>query len=284
MTRTRGRRMGTLGLVLGLGAVATFAAVLATLYLRQERLIFQGTKLPADHRFAFDGHAFDEVTIEVPGAKLNALHIRQPNPRGLVFFLHGNAGDLSTWTTGIDFYRRINFDLFIFDYRGYGKSTGQIESEGQLHADVRAAWDSVAARYAGKPVVIYGRSLGTGLATHLAKEVPAALLVLVTPYTSLAAAAKRLYPYAPEWLMKYPLRIDAIAAEIRMPVLLVHGTNDELLPIDFSRALYEQFRSPKELLVIDGAAHGNIHTFDAYLDGLAARLERLVGAVPAAAD
>ena len=68
----------------------------------------------------------------MPGATLHALHFMQEQPRGLVFFLHGNAGNLQTWTTGIDFYRRVNYDLFILDYRGYGKSTGHIESEQQL--------------------------------------------------------------------------------------------------------------------------------------------------------
>ena len=74
---------------------------------------------------------------------MHALHITQLAPRGLLFFIHGNGGDLSTWATGIDFYRKVNYDLFIFDYRGYGKSTGRIESEAQLHADVRAAWDKI---------------------------------------------------------------------------------------------------------------------------------------------
>jgi alpha-beta hydrolase superfamily lysophospholipase len=276
--------MLTIALALVAVAIAGFSGLLALLYFQQERLIFQASTLPSDHRFQFD-QAFEEIGIDVPGAKLNALHIRQPNPSGLVFFLHGNAGDLSTWTTGVDYYRRINYDLFIFDYRGYGKSTGQIESEAQLHADVRAAWDRVAPSYAGKPIVIYGRSLGTGLATHLAREVDAALLVLVTPFTSLAAAAKRIYPFAPEWLLKYPLRSDRVAPEVRMPVLLVHGTRDELLPLDFSRALLGRFRAPAELLVIDGATHGDIHLFDAYREGIAARVAQIVPApvtVPAA--
>lgn len=268
--------MGTIALIIVAVTTAGFSGLLAMLYFAQERLIFQGSTLPPDHRFQFDGgQAFDEIGIDVPGARLNALLLRQSHPRGLVFFLHGNAGDLSTWTTGADYYRRINYDLFIFDYRGYGKSTGRIESEAQLHADVRLAWDRIAPAYAGKPIVIYGRSLGTGLATHLARDVDAALLVLVTPFTSLAAAAKRIYPLAPEWLLKYPLRSDSIAHEVKMPVLLVHGTRDELLPLDFARALLTRFRAPAELLVIEGATHGDIHMFDAYRDGLAERLAGL---------
>ena len=93
-----------------------------------------------------------------------ALHLRLPAPKGVVFFLHGNGGSLESWFINPEFYRRANYDLFMIDYRGYGKSTGQIESEAQLRADVRAAWATVAPQYAGRKVVFYGRSLGTGLA------------------------------------------------------------------------------------------------------------------------
>ena len=189
--------------------------MLALLYFAQERLIFPSTKLPADHAFRFGQQRFAEVRIPVPGATLHALHFTQPEPRGLVFFLHGNAGNLQTWTTGVDFYRHVNYDLFILDYRGYGKSTGTIDGEDQLHADVRAAWDAIAPRYRDLPIVIYGRSLGTGLAARLARDVPPALLVLVTPYSSLAAAARRAFPMAPDFLLKYRLRTDTLIGDVR---------------------------------------------------------------------
>ena len=114
-----------------------------------------------------------------------------------MFFLHGNRGNLQTWTTGLDFYRRVNYDLFIFDYRGYGRSTGQNVDERQLDADVRAAWDAIAPRYRDKPIVIYGRSLGTGLAVRLAREVTPRLLVLVSPYASLVEEGLAALPVRP---------------------------------------------------------------------------------------
>jgi pimeloyl-ACP methyl ester carboxylesterase len=254
-------------------AVLGYLGIVAVLYALQERLIFPASTLPPDYQFRFD-LPFEEVRIPVPGASLDALLFTQPSPRGLVFFLHGNAGDLSTWTTGVDFYRKVNYDMFMIDYRGYGKSTGRIESEAQLHADVRATWDAIAPRYRARnlPIVIYGRSLGTGLAAHLARDVDPALLVLVTPYTSLSAAASRAYPLAPEWILKYPLRTDAIIGEVKAPVLLVHGTRDELIPLADSEHLRALARPPAELLVVDGAGHNDIHQFPAYLDGLAARL------------
>jgi uncharacterized protein len=221
--RPRGVRSAAVKLLLALAL--GYAGMLAVLYLNQERLIFRGTRLPADYRFDF-AQRFEEIHVPVPGGSLDALRFTQPHPRGLVFFIHGNAGNLATWTTGVDFYGRVNYDLFIFDFRGYGKSTGRIDSEAQLFADVRAAWDAIAPRYRDLPLVIYGRSLGTPLAARLAREVNPQLLVLVTPFTSLATISKRTYPFAPAWLLKYPLRTDAVIAEVRSPILFVHGTDD----------------------------------------------------------
>jgi alpha-beta hydrolase superfamily lysophospholipase len=257
-------------------AVVGYLGLLGALYFGQERLIFPAVALPPDHRFIFD-QRFDEVRVPVAGASLSALHFRQPQPRGLVFFLHGNVGNLETWTSGVDFYRRINYDLFIIDYRGYGKSSGRIESEAQLHADVRAAWDYVAPYYADLPIVIYGRSLGTGLAAELARDVDPALLVLVTPYANLASAARRRYPVAPDFLLKYPLRTDEAIAGVRSPVLLIAGSHDRLTPPVESERLKALARAPVELIVVEGARHTDIHRFPAYLDPLADRLVRAAG-------
>jgi len=262
-----------LQVVLALAALV-YAGALGFLYFDQERLIFRGLALSGDHRFHFE-EPFQEIRVPVDGASLDALYFPQSDPRGLVFFLHGNAGNLETWTTGVDFYRRVNYDLFIFDYRGYGKSTGRIESERQLHDDVRAAWDAIAPRYAGKPIVIYGRSLGTALAAHLARDVHPALLVLVSPYTSLTAVGRRLYPWAPEWLVRYPLRTDADIDAITNPILLLHGRDDTLIPAEESIKLRALARGRADLVLIDGAGHADIHRFPGYIDTLAARLTAL---------
>jgi alpha-beta hydrolase superfamily lysophospholipase len=257
-------------------AALGYAGALGLLYAAQERLILPATTLPADYRFQFD-QPFTEVWIPVEGATLHALHFKQANPRGVVFFLHGNAGHLVTWTTGVDFYRRVNYDLFIVDYRGYGKSTGHIESEAQLHADARAAYDAMAPLYRDKPIVIYGRSLGTALAASLARDVDPRLLILVSPFSSLGAAAAQQYPWAPGWILKYPLRTDTIIGDVKSPILLVHGSDDKLIPLAHSERLKALARAPTELLVVPGAGHNDIHKFPVYLDGLASRLIAAAG-------
>jgi alpha-beta hydrolase superfamily lysophospholipase len=255
---------------------AAYLLVLLLLYAFQERLIFLGDPLPADHRFAFD-QTFEEVPIPVEGATLDALHFTQPGARGLVFFIHGNAGNLATWTTGVDFYRKAGYDLFMFDFRGYGKSSGRISGEAQLHADVRAAYDAIAPRYAGRPIVIYGRSLGSGLAARLALDVDPALLVLVTPYSSLEAVARRLYPWAPAALLRYPLRTDALLPRLRTPLVLLHGTRDLVIPVEQSRTLRDLARAPAELVTVEGAGHNDLQEYPAYREALLRALDRAAG-------
>lgn len=263
--------MSKLSLAIGVLLLA-YGALLALLYFRQEALIFPGSKLPADFRFAFDV-PFEEVVIPVPGAELSALHFRQPQPRGVIFFLHGNGGNLEGWTENIDYYRRVNYDLFIIDYRGYGKSSGRYSSQRQIEDDVRAAWHAMQQRYDTPiPVVLYGRSLGAALAATLATEVDAELLVLVSPFTSMVAMAARHYPYVPSALLRYPFRTDRIIDRIETPILLIHGSEDRFIPPQQSETLRDLAAPGTRLLVIEGADHNDIHTFAAYLDGLAAAL------------
>lgn len=253
-------------------ALAVYVAAVAALWWGQERLLFHPRPLPAEHRFEQrpDVH---EVWVDVPGARLNALHLRLPQPDGVVFFLHGNAGNLQTWFTNSDYYRRLNLDLFMLDYRGFGKSGGRIESEAQLHADVRAAWAQVAPRYAGRKRVILGRSLGSGLAAALAAEVQPELTVLVSPFSSMTALAREHYSWVPGAVLRYPLRTDATLPQVQGRVLLVHGLRDTLIAPRHSQRL-RTLLPRAEWLPVPDAGHGDIHSHPAYLDGLAAALSR----------
>lgn len=246
----------------------------ALLYFYQEKMLFPGTKLSQSHQYQFD-LPFKEVDIPVDGAIINALHFTQENSKGLVFFLHGNTGNLEKWTTGVDYYQRVNYDLFIFDYRGYGKSTSQIENQQQLHDDVRVAWDFIQNKYPNKPIVIYGRSLGTGLAVELARHVTADLLVLVSPYKSMLSMAKKRFPVMPEFIMRYPLRSDQLIGDVETPTAFFHGSEDTLISDSHSEILKSLMNIDAKLFIVDGAGHGDIHQFSAYTDNLTALLMSL---------
>ena len=266
----------TLGLKLGLAllllAVLAYASVLGVLYRKQESLLFFPTVLPADFQFGL--RDVEEQRVPVDGAVLSALHFRQRDAKGLIFFLHGNGGSLREWLPSTDVYRRAGFDVFMVDYRGYGKSTGRIQSEAQLHADVRAAWDSVSGEYRGRPIVLYGRSLGTGLATKLATQVDAQLLVLVSPYFSLLAAARERFPWVPGFVMRYPMRTDQWLPRVTLPVLMLHGDRDEVVPVEHAERLLALLPSA-QLVRLPQANHEDIHLAPRYLEVLLARLDAI---------
>ena len=256
-------------MVLGL---AVYGAVIGGLYFFQEKLLFQPVVIPASQPLAAlktQGEGVREFTVDVPGARLSGLQLKLPNSKGVVFFLHGNSGNLDTWFINTEIYRQNNMDLVMLDYRGFGKSTGQIESEAQLRSDVRTAWNQIAPQYVGKKRVIYGRSLGSGLAAGLsaaleAEKIPPDLTVLVSPYSSMSSLTGQIYPYVPQGVLRYPLRTDQLLPNIKSPLLLIHGDSDTFIPASHSKTL-KALVPQARLQLVKGAGHNDVHKFEAYL-------------------
>lgn len=250
------------------GVAALYLLVLLAVWHQQERLLFVPSTLPQNHDFQA-GSDVTEHHVEVPGASIHVLQMKRPNPDGVVFFLHGNAGDLSRWFVSIDHYRRRNVDLVMMDYRGFGKSTGQITSQQQLEDDAQAVWDHFVPAYA--PAVrriILGRSLGTGLAAHLATRTGPATTILVSPYTSIAALAAEHFPWVPTPLVRYPLRTDAVIGQVPGNLFLLHGIRDTLIAPSHAGQLAQIARasgkSRVQEVLIAGAAHGDLQDFADY--------------------
>ncbi|RYZ94863.1 MAG: alpha/beta fold hydrolase [Moraxellaceae bacterium] len=254
--------------------ILLWGAAITYIWFQQEKLLFYPEPLNPD--FKFNLAYTSEVYIDVPGAKLHALYLHQPpeKTKGIVLFLHGNAGNLETWFTHADFWLTTGFDVLMPDYRGFGKSTGHIDSEAQLHDDVMHMWKFVAANYPNKKVVFYGRSLGTGLAAKLATEVPADLVILVSPYQSMMQMGREYYPWVPSFILRYPLKTNEFLPHINVPILLLHGTQDKLISIEHSRRLLT-LNPHARLVEIDGAGHNDIHNFDVYTDTLKKMLHDL---------
>jgi uncharacterized protein len=258
-------------IIIGLAAFAAlvYVVILAGIWWKQEKLLFVPAVLKPLYNF---NHPSDisEFWIDVPGAKLNALHLRVPKPKAIVFFLHGNAGNLDNWFVNMDFYRQMNVDVVMIDYRGYGKSTGQVDSEAQLVNDVALSWQLIAPQYPSIPAVFIGRSLGSGLAAKLNAQLTfdqkPKLTILVSPYFSLEAMAKLHFPWVPAFLVRYPMRTnEALTTNGNGgPVLLLHGDQDPLIPFENSQRLAKLSPNIK-LIGITGAAHNDLQEFPAYL-------------------
>ncbi len=263
----------SLGVLAAVGAFYT--AAIGYLWFRQERLLFEPTPIDPKEQLVSDPDVH-ERWIDVPGARLSAAQLKLPNPRGVIFFLHGNSGNLRDCLVDLDAFREANFDVVMFDYRGYGKSSGRIDSEVQLRADVGSVWAAYADEYQGKRIVVSGQSLGTALAAGLGAALCAQgrapdLTLLVSPYSSMRALADELYPWVPSGVLRYPLHTAEHAARLTGQLMLIHGDKDELIGIHHSHAL-RTAAPAAQFHCVEGAGHSDVHKSAGFRKALAGAL------------
>ena len=235
-------------------------AVLVFLVLRQDKMIFFPEKLEQDHTFNLP-FRFQEVNFEPePGVSLNAILAQAPDTKGLVFYQHGNAGNLDSWSSVCSSFLDFGFDVLVYDYRGYGKSSGKIISEEQMVDDALYIMDHIASSYLDKPMIVYGRSLGSGLAARLARSRPVAALILETPYQSFVKLVQDYYFFVPAFLVKYSFPTEDILPFLKCPVYIIHGTEDEVIHFKHAQHLYESNPSVT-FFKVEGGHHNNLEIF-----------------------
>ncbi len=257
------------------GIVVAYVIVCTGLFLLQERLMFGPDPLPANYAFNPKWGKFEEVWLASDGATVSALHFTVPQPKGVVLYFHGNAGSLRDWGAVATTFTRLGYDALMVDYRGYGKSSGQLHSEADFHADAQAAYNYLRQHYAEAQIVIYGRSLGSGVASYLAAHTHPRLLILETPYTSFEQIIADRVPILPiRLLLKYTLRTDAWIDQVHCPIALFHGTADSVVPYAHSQRLERQIKGPHEFITVSNGNHGDSAAFAEYRVNLARILNK----------
>ncbi len=237
--------------------LAVYLLICVAAYWWQERLLFHPTRLAADFVFPFDTN-FEEVYLDVaPNVQLHGLHFKAENPKGLVFYVHGNAGSLHDWGSLAGLYLQHNYDLLMFDYRGFGKSPGKIYSQQQFFDDVQAVYDWAKEQYSEAQIIVEGFSIGTATATKLAAENNPQQLVLKAPYYSMTSLVKSKMAFLPGRLLKYPFATVDYLKQVTCPVTIFHGTADELIPHKNAERLKAAVPSVN-LFLIDGCLHNDI--------------------------
>lgn len=237
-----------------------YLALCLLLYLRQERLIFYPSLLAPEYQYSFSV-PFEELSLPVEGAQLDVVHFKAAHSKGIVFYLHGN-GDIINFLGGTaEAFVQLDYDLFMPDYRGYGKSTGSISDEATFYNDMATAYAYVHQHFPDLPITIYGHSIGSGLAVRLAAENHPQRLILESPYYSLRSLVAEKMPWMPTaLLLKYPLRSDQWIGQVNVPITLIHGTADPLIPYENSLRLLELIPGEKQLVPVPGGGHGNLRT------------------------
>jgi fermentation-respiration switch protein FrsA (DUF1100 family) len=210
------------------------------------------------------GLAYDEVNISVvEGEEINGWFVAGTSPVTLLW-LHGNGGNIGHRVDEMALmHYRLGVNIFIVDYRGYGRSDG-IPSEEGMYQDAEAALEYLRSREDVRPdqIVYFGRSLGAAVAVELAARQPPLALVLVAPFASLSHMARIAMPWLPgQWLVRRHFNSLERIGDSRAPLLIIHGERDETVPVAQGRMLFEAANSPKCFQSLPTAGHND--TFDA---------------------
>ncbi len=248
---------------------AIYILVCGLLYLFQEKLIFFPQKLGKEYKFQFDLQ-FEERSIKAAdGTVLSGLLFKADSSKGLIFYLHGNAGSLSSWGEVANVYTDLNFDVFMLDYRGFGKSEGAISGETQLYNDVQTAYDELKNQYREDKIIVLGYSIGTGLASRVASTNKPRLLILQAPYYSLTDMMRRTYSIIPTFILKYKIENHEHIKDCQMPIVIFHGDQDEVIYYGSSLKLKEEFKNTDKLITLYGQGHNGITDNEHYQNELA---------------
>jgi uncharacterized protein len=253
--------------VLGI-VIVLYVAVCAFFYTQQQSILFLPKKLSADFKFNFEGNYTLRDVRTKDGTVLSGVLFKADSARGLIFYVHGNAGALDTWSSIADFYTSLGYDIYIFDYRGYGKSGGEIASEAQLYEDVQAAYDDLKTTYAEDQITVLGYSIGTAPAAMLAAINHPHLLLLQAPYYSMVDMMQHTYPFLPTFMLRYPLRTADFVAKAQSRVSIIHGTADEVLYYGSSLKLRQHFHPGDTLITLQGQGHNGFTKNPEYLAAL----------------
>lgn len=246
-----------------------FIFSISMLYTLQEKLIFLPTTLSKDYKYHFSG-SFEEFYINTSdGASLNGLHFKSQNPKGVILYFHGNAGDLSRWGEIASYFLKYNYDVIVMDYRTYGKSTG-ILNEKNLYKDAQLFYNYTLEHFPEDSVIVYGRSIGTAVATNLASENKPKQLILESPFYSLSDVVEtRFSPFPIQKLLKYSFPSFEFIKKVNSPVTIFHGTSDEVVPYESGQKLFKAVpNSNKQFFSIREGKHNNLIDFEVYHKGI----------------
>jgi len=223
-------------------------------YVQQPAMVFMplagGGATPADLGLEYEPVALTAAD----GVELHGWFVPRQGAGQVVLFLHGNAGNISHRVASISLLHDLGVNVFIFDYRGYGHSRGAPTEQG-LYLDAEAAWRHLrdARGFRDDEIIIFGRSLGGAVAVHLASRVEPGGLILESTFSSARDMARRVFPLLSRLvLLRYDFDSAARIAAVRAPLLVMHSPQDEIIPYDLGRRLYDAANEPKAFVNLNG--------------------------------
>lgn len=259
--------------------VGSYGALLLFLYFYQSRLLYLPNLPSRDIAATPDmvGLSYERVHILTEdGVSLDGWFIPVRQARGVLLFFHGNAGNISHRLDSLKIFNHLGLATLIFDYRGYGRSTGTPSEQG-TYRDATAAWRYLTEERGVAPerIVLFGRSLGAAIAVHLATEQTPKALIIESGFTSVPDLAAEVYPIFPaRKLARFRYSTETFLTSVSCPTLIIHSRDDEIVPFAHGRRLYAVASEPKQFLEIRGGHNdGFVVSGDDYANGLDAFLK-----------
>lgn len=251
--------------------VVAYLLLAGGLYLFQDKIIFHPVELSADYQFKFD-QPFLEITITSKlGNRLNGLVFSAniPKPKGTILYFHGNADNIQRWGEYVIDLTSLGYTVIMFDYAGFGKSTGKI-SEEVLYRDSEDIWEWSKLNLPSANFIIYGRSLGTAMALQLASIHSPTQLILETPFYQLV---QNRFEFFTPFGLKYCFPNYEYIQKIDCPITIFHGTNDPIIPFEEAIKLKPLLKPGDKFIIIDKGGHKNLRDYQLYHKELARTLE-----------
>jgi pimeloyl-ACP methyl ester carboxylesterase len=252
---------------LGISLGILYAGICFYMKWSQQSFLFHPVVVAEAHNWNLPASAKEVWLATEDGARINGIYATVDSARGAVLYLHGNGGNVGSAFQSHERFTSLGYNVLYVDYRGYGKSQGKMYEQG-LHYDAEAAYEFLKSNNPESPITIYGESLGSGIATHLAAKSQPKLLILETPYTSILDVAKNDFPWLPiSMLLDFPLKSKEQVEKVKCPVLIFHGTADKTIPYTMGQEMAKAANKGK-LVTLPGVGHGECSKMAAYQEEL----------------
>ena len=251
-----------LAIVYVLGGVA--------LYFLQDYVLFHPVSLKKDHNYDFPEKHKD---INIPLTENSNLNIVQffstdTVTKGVVLYFHGNKKNISWYAKYAPYFTKHGYEVWLIDYPGFGKSTGKL-TEQTLYNWANYMYNFARARFGADSIIIYGKSMGTGIATHLASIQPCKKLILETPYYDYPSVIRHYLPIYPiEWMIHYKIPTHDYIEKVIVPITIFQGTDDRLVTYNNAIRLKPFLKAGDEFVTIDGGSHNDLYDFKETLEKL----------------
>jgi len=246
------------------------------IYFFQDKVLFRPEELPPDHAYNFT-IPFKEINLDVSAEKkIGIVQFTVPDSvcKGVVLYFHGNRRNIERYARFAPYFTKNNYEVWMIDYPGYGKSTGD-RTEAILYQDAYTLYQMARDRFAKDSIIVYGKSLGTGIASQLAATRDCKRLILETPYYDFPSILRQYLPFYPaSWLIKYRFPTHEYLPKVTAPITIFHGSEDGVIRYSNAKKLKPLLKKGDEFVTIRGGSHNDLYESPLTLQKLDSLLSR----------